>query len=277
MITYNTVFTALLRVYDALRHLLFPRRCVVCGTLAAELDDAHPMCARCLSGWMAARAVRCPDCGAVTMLCRCRAASGIACYSLVPYRPGKKREDPASRLLLSRKERDDTDARRFLAGQMAPLCECAISEHTGDGSRGDWILTYPPRSTKKRRLVGFDQSETLARTLSHLCGIPCCRAFTRVRGQNTEQKQLNAVRRAENAQNSYRLHPALAEDFFAGRRVILIDDIVTTGATLSACAALLYEAGAVDCVAVTAAKTVSQERSHTWQETSASTSEPHRF
>ena len=88
--------------------------------------------------------------------------------------------------------------------------------------------------------------------------LPC---LERIHGADTAQKTLGAVERAENAQESYRLSHKYA-DAVRGRRVMIIDDIATTGATLAACASMLEEAGAACVIAVTAARTVHGDGNH---------------
>ena len=243
--------------------LIFPVRCAVChASLGTQPRAEHGnpsggscLCASCLTKWQAARAVLCPECQKPIMLCRCVTLGDgtVPLYSLLPYRPGS--DDPVSRFLLMRKTQLHPAAEDFLAGQVSVLCQCAAAEI--GGASDEWILTYPPRSIKKRREVGHDQSEVLAKRLSRLTGIPEMNCLQRVVGADTAQKTLGAAERAENAEDSYRLKDAPAEDI-RGKRVILIDDIATTGATLSVCAAHLRQAGASAVVAVTAARTVHQ-------------------
>lgn len=158
----------------------------------------------------------------------------------------------AERILLARKQKLEPAAEELLAELLSPLCMCAVAENGGDG---DWILTYPPRSKKKQREVGHDQSYETARRLSRLTGIPMIACLVRITGSDTAQKTLGAAQRTENAQGSYEISRRYEKDL-GGKSVILVDDIATTGATLAACASILKEAGAVRMIALTAAKTV---------------------
>ncbi len=236
--------------------LLYPRRCTVCQTAYDRDTDsgasAQGMCDNCAAEWMQARNVLCPVCQKQILLCRCRTlGDGVPLYSLLPYRPGGD-SDAVSRFLRMRKTYQNPRAEEFLAGQVSALCECAVAEC--GGVRTDWVLTYPPRSRRKRREVGYDQSEVLARRLSRLTGIPMLPCMVRVRGADAAQKMLDAAERAANAQSSYVLSARYAGDI-RGKRVMLIDDIATTGATLSVCASILKEAGADTVIALTAART----------------------
>lgn len=257
-------------LFDEIRHLFFPRRCVLCSKITENLSRATPLCSACRQVWQAALLKPCPECGQITMRCRClpaalqkEKAAGVKLpqtefYHLMPYESGNLRA-PAVKLLLRLKRQKDADALDFLASQMMPLCECAIAEHRVDAAmdkrNADWIITYTPRSRKASAKNGFDQSAALAKRLSHLLGIPCKQCFRHVRGRNTAQKTLNSAGRLENAGKSYQLYSKIELN---GKRVLLVDDILTTGATLSACAGLLLTAGAAACICVTAAKTVLQ-------------------
>ncbi len=247
---------------DAVRHLFFPRRCVLCAELRDGLSADSPLCRDCQAEWRAALSVPCPDCGQIPMRCHCiphvhpemlstLTAADIRFYHLLPYVPGR-RETPAARMLLRLKDRRDTDTYRFLASQLTPLCMCAVQEAYPVPEAEQRIITYTPRSRVRVRETGVDPAKELAYALSRMTGIPAAVCIDRVPGQNTAQKTLDAAGRLENAKHSYRLarHAEVR-----GKCVILIDDILTTGATMYAAADLLRSAGAASCICLTAAKT----------------------
>jgi ComF family protein len=259
------------QILRMLRTLLFPRRCIGCGKPMTE-STASSLCDACMASYRRARAVVCPKCGQQILLCRCVriGEQEVPLYSLLPYRPKNAQSnrsdaeyDAVSRMILYRKERVDAALEDFLAGQMAALCACVIAEQSAiaeysavDGAQ--WIITYPPRSQKKRQEIGHDQSEQLAKRLSHLTGVPMLVCLERIRGADTAQKTLGAKERSENAHESYALSNRSAGDIL-GKHILLIDDIATTGATLSVCASILTEAGANTVIAVTLARTVHDE------------------
>ncbi|MBO5649579.1 MAG: ComF family protein [Clostridia bacterium] len=241
---------SLARAAASLRGLVFPPRCAGCGVLLG--GQTPPFCARCATEVMELRQVFCPRCRQPVVLCRCAPHDGITTpiYSLYPYRTGRK--DVIARMLLMRKEHDDPDVRAFLAAQMEPLCLYAASQRA-DIQR--WVLAYPPRSKAKKQSCGFDQSQTLAKALSARTGFPLVPCVRRVRGRNAVQKHLGAEARFVNARASYEFDTSYA-NAIAGAGILLIDDIVTTGATLQVCTDLLLEAGAGCVAAVTAARTL---------------------
>ena len=117
---------------------------------------------------------------------------------------------------------------------------------------GDCVIAYPQRSKRARKAHGHDQAYLLAKTVSGDLGIPLYRGIKNVYGR--EQKKLSEKGRGENAYKSYAI-PEKYRDQLKGRRVILIDDIVTTGATAVSCAALCKLNGALSVSCFCVAKT----------------------
>ncbi len=134
----------------------------------------------------------------------------------------------------------DRDYFDFFAGQLIPPLEKMLSEFELDLS--DTVVTFCPRRRSAVRDHGFDQSEELARRIAARSGARFEVLLERRPFHiSREQKHLDSTGRYENSRNAVRLTLEGAEA--AGERVILIDDIVTTGATISAAADLLRSAG----------------------------------
>ena len=128
------------------------------------------------------------------------------------------------------------------AGVYGPLLAQRIAE--GRGGRFD-LISYVPVSRWRRATRGYDQSELLARAVARCYGVLPV-ATLHKRRQNRTQSQLHSAdaRRA----NVSGVYTPVGPERFAGQRVLLIDDIVTTGATLSEAARTLRAAGAADVV-----------------------------
>jgi ComF family protein len=88
----------------------------------------------------------------------------------------------------------------------------------------------------------FNQSAALARAISDAAGIPVTTALKRVRA-TPQQVGLSRSERAENVQGAFRV-PAAGKAEIAGRRLVLIDDVLTSGSTVDACARVLLRGGA---------------------------------
>jgi predicted amidophosphoribosyltransferase len=98
------------------------------------------------------------------------------------------------------------------------------------------VVTWVPTTTERRRRRGFDQAELVARVVAHQLGLPCRRVLDRESGP----AQTGRSRVERLAGPRLRAHPAVR-----GQRVLVVDDVVTTGASLGAAAAVLRRAGAV--------------------------------
>lgn len=99
-------------------------------------------------------------------------------------------------------------------------------------------VTYVPLHKKDMRKRGYDQSRLLAEQVGRKLSLPTLRLLEK-RQQTEAQHHLNRAQRLRNPKNAYRALPSAA-----GRSPLLVDDIVTTGATLAECAQVLYAAGA---------------------------------
>ena len=130
----------------------------------------------------------------------------------------------------------------FKYGRMKPLSK-TLSAHLASALPRDqrFDLVIPmPLHWRREWQRGFNQSELLARATARRCGIPMVKAVRRVRATTT-QAGLSHARRRENVAGAFRVKkPAAVE----GRHVLLIDDVMTTGATASACARAIKRAGA---------------------------------
>nr|WP_326215774.1 ComF family protein [uncultured Oscillibacter sp.] len=131
----------------------------------------------------------------------------------------------------------------------ALMAQCAAEHLSGEFD----LVTWVPVSRKRRWKRGYDQAELLARAVCRAWGVKPA-ALLRKTMNNPAQSGLkeDAARRA-NVLGVYEMRPG-AE--VSGRRVLLIDDVCTTGATLTECSKVLREAGAdaVVCVCVAHAR-----------------------
>ncbi len=126
-----------------------------------------------------------------------------------------------------------------------------MTELVGELMDGIDVVTAVPTSRKRKRELGYAQAEKIAKDIARRGRKPFRRVLAVTKGKK-EQKRLNAAERLENAKNSYKI---CDDKYITDKIILLVDDVCTTGATVSAIAGLLKEAGAKAVYAVTFAKT----------------------
>lgn len=112
-------------------------------------------------------------------------------------------------------------------------------------------ITWVPLSRKRLRRRGYDQARLLAEALSRKKDIPCVPMLRKIRNNPAQSGTGDAKKRRENVKGVYE---AISLEEIRGKTVLLVDDIVTTGSTLSECASVLKKAGAKEVSAVTLAR-----------------------
>ncbi len=118
--------------------------------------------------------------------------------------------------------------------------------------KSDMIIPVPLHKSRQRER-GFNQSELLCEVIGRQADAKIeVSALRRVR-QTKAQSKLNAAERAQNISGAFKV---VKPELIRGKRVVLIDDVLTTGSTLSSCAGALLEAGAEKVYALTAAMTL---------------------
>lgn len=158
------------------------------------------------------------------------------CYprALVPLPPQTPMavtgyDDVGKELIRRFKFEGDQEAGRLCARYMAEMVD------TDDYDVVVAVTTTPAR----RRQRGYDQSELLAKWIAQRVALPYVRALVRMKNVH----QIGAGRE-QRLEQSLGLYAAVKVDRIQGKRILLIDDVVTTGATLASASATLLEAGA---------------------------------
>lgn len=209
-----------------LGELLFPPKCVLCGrVLEKEQTD---LCHRCRT-----EAPECP-------VSKAKYPYIHAWLALLYY------EDMVRGSLLRYKFR----GRRHYAAVYGRLLAMKLSRE----DRTDYdILTWIPISDKRRRKRGFDQVELIAEAVARELGMVATPTLKKLRDN---RPQSSVVGQAERRANVLGVYAACDRQALQGKRVLLFDDIITTGATAGECARILLTAGAkeVDLAVVAAAR-----------------------
>ena len=132
-----------------------------------------------------------------------------------------------------------------------PLGMALAARWRGSGLRADVVVPVPVHSERLRER-GFDQAEALARVAAAGLGLRCVLALERRRATR-RQSELGRSARSSNVAGAFAVRPG-AVGAVAGRIVLLVDDVATTGATLRAGAVALMDAGAIAVAGLTVAR-----------------------
>ena len=136
-----------------------------------------------------------------------------------------------------------------------PLGAAVARRWTAVGTGAEIVVPVPVHA-QRERTRGYDQARLIAAVAARDLGLPITRAIERGRA-TIAQFELGREERATNVTGAFRARTAIDPAAVAavrGRWVLLVDDVVTTGATLAACAVALREAGAVAVSAVAVAR-----------------------
>lgn len=232
--------TALARlnvVKDMVLTLVFPRRCLACGS------GGDFLCASCRSSLPHILPPVCDRCGAPGE----PGASCIHCQKLSPALWGVR--SLLSFEGLGRQIVHELKYHNFkaLAG---PLGELLADYFLANRLAADVLVPVPLHPSRLRER-GYNQSALLAREMGRRLSIPVLeKGLTRVRHTQPQAKAADALQRRHNVRGAF----GCREKTFVGKRVLLIDDVCTTGATLEACAVALQAAGAVSVWGLTLAR-----------------------
>ncbi len=241
-----------MKAAELLLNLVYPPFCVACGELLPLTKAEDALCDKCNDQWTQAKELHCPDCRNREDICHCAQPTlrrlGVECAHLVPYRSPT---DMVGKLLMTAKDERYDSLYRFFGRVLSERAD-AIFEPIGQ----DAIVTWLPRSRSRRRQAGVDQAKESARALADCKGWKLEELLVRVNGG--AQKELTAEERLIHARKSYRL--ARKHTPIEGKTVVLVDDILTTGASMMAAAELLRSAGAGRIICLTVAQTRQKEK-----------------
>lgn len=231
-----------------LRDICFPMCCCSCG----EMVDSEGLCPKCWKRIKWVSDPRCRICGVpfeldISSLCP-------QCISKPPHFDQAisvfEYDDFSKTMILKFKHGDATYMGKLLAVWM---------HRVAAGLTADLIIPVPIHFLKrlKRR---YNQTELLAMELERLCGVPQEPRILEKEKQTSPQEGLTRSTRLRNIKGSFGVNPGYAR-LLVGKKVILVDDVLTTGATVNECARILKKHGAEKVMVLTAAR-VNLDRVH---------------
>lgn len=226
--------------------LMFVPRCAACLSVLPSRREV--LCQKCRERYELESKYLCTRCSRAHRYCTCRVEYEGRKFPLVHLTAYDiKRESVSKSVILNLKDTRFDEAFKFWAQEMAKVLN---ERYFRLFEKRNVIITYVPRSNKAKRKAGHDQSCEIAKNLSNITGAPMIDVFKNE--SEAAQKSLSKDSRKENASKNYKLlDPHVRLD---GRVVIIIDDIVTTGASIGACALLAKNAHAKAVFAVVCAR-----------------------
>jgi ComF family protein len=129
------------------------------------------------------------------------------------------------------------------------FAEHLVSIYTAAQVEVDLVVPVP-LGRKRYQERGYNQAALLATAFSGRLGMRCLPAAVKRIKETKSQVGLNIEQRRENVANAFQADARLVSD----KRILLIDDVLTTGATLNSCAEALKQAGAVQVITLTLAR-----------------------
>ncbi len=214
-----------MKAVDAVLRLLFPPKCTLCQKLL-ETDETD-LCRSCR--------VEVPECPV-----RSTKLSFLDSWTAVWYY-----EDPVRSSILRYKF---YGARRY-AGCYGKMLAMKLQERHPEGFD---LLTWVPTGTLRRLRRGYDQVALLAQAVGRELEMEPVQLLKKIRNNRPQSGIAGQAERRANVLGAYRVAGA---ESIQGKRILLLDDVITTGATAGECARVLLTAGAkeVHCGVVAAA------------------------
>lgn len=228
--------------------LLLPPRCLSCGEV---VESQGTLCAVCWAGMTFLTDPFCRSCG---LPFDHDLGGDMVCGACLRHTPPFERaravlryDDASRRLILGFKHADRTEAAATFAAWMARSAGALV---------GDCALVAPvPLHWRRLFTRRYNQAALLSEALARQCGLPGCPDLLIRRRATPSQGRLSAEGRRRNVAGAFALRAGL-EDQIRGRRLLLVDDVMTTGATVAACASAALAAGATAVDVVVLARAV---------------------
>ena len=249
-----------MRLVEFFERYVYVRTCVGCAERMGYDYRNEAFCDACRIAFERAKAMSCHECFGAMAECRCMpkalSSAGVIEYRKLVAYIGERSSCPENKLLYFLKRKKNKRVALFAANQLVYKVDDMLSAN--GLCREDVLLTYVPRSRRSSAKYGVDQAQLIAKMLSEISGIECLALIKRKKSGRSEQKALDRRRRMKNAEGLFEVD----EEYISkcsSRAVIIFDDIVTSGASMAACAKLLGKEGIKSIYALSIAYSIKEK------------------
>lgn len=228
----------------SLANFAFPQVCGHCHRLSPEglTGGICPGCWGTIKAWRGGQCQRCGvEAPAGASLCQGCLIPDWGCSDIRTIGPF---QSPLSEAIHRLKY---SDARR-VAWRLGNIMAAGLEEN-GRYRQARLVLAVPLHQARRRER-GYNQAQLLAEQLGQALKIPAPEGLVSRARNNQSQTTLNKEQRRRNVDGIFAVHNP---DRIKGRSIILVDDVLTTGATIGSCGQSLLSAGAREVLALTAA------------------------
>jgi ComF family protein len=245
------------RLLDTILDLVFAPVCLGCAGALSTTDPQRLVCDECRARLRPLAPPLCPRCGAPRL--RTGRNDGPLCgecaewpWALRAARSACVLERPASTLVHQLKYRGWRALAEPLAARMA---EVELPADVRDETN---VVVPVPTTRTRRRERGYNQTELLAQAFARRTGRVVAAVLERIGGSAT-QTALRPMARGTNVAGAFRVRPCV-EHTLRNDHILLLDDVLTTGATAAECARVLVNAGARAASIITFARALDARR-----------------
>ena len=232
------------KVFGNVLNWVYPPSCVHCGKAGSLICDD------CFSKLPAVGKHYCSRCGKPLMpkhFCR---HCGNSEFSFTACRAPYLYDGPVSAMIKGLKYNGTLG--------LVPILSKLLADFWEENNWAVDIVVPVPLSEKRKAQRGFNQSEVIAGDFSKKTGLSCDPRILMKQRNTLQQVGLTAEERRENLSGAFAAEPTLVK----GKRILLMDDVMTTGSTFSECSSVLLNAGAKAVYCLSVATTPIDHRKH---------------
>lgn len=229
-----------------LRALIAGEKCIACGEMKTKGEGL--LCPECEDDLKRSHLLLCPDCGAYARDCLCVTPimrdAGLDVLIKYAFYDAADKEAALNRIVTRLKRIPDRLAFGYFAAILSRHLSviCSSRGYTQDNT----LVVHIPRSKKTIARDGHDQAELFAAAVAKRMDFAHRAVIKRLK-HGKAQKYLHIDERIENVKGMFCINNA---ESIKGKNIILVDDLVTTGATVSEAARMLFDAGAAGVVCI---------------------------